>query len=121
MKILIVGGVAGGARHRCPAAPQRRKPPRSSCLKRASTSRLPTAACPTTSAGAITEREALQLQTPEAFHARFNVDVRVQSEVLSVNSAEKTVAVKNHATGEIYTESYDALVLSPALRPPAAL
>lgn len=120
MKILIVGGVAGGAGT---AARLRRNDENAQIILFEKGEYISFANCglPYYIGGAITEREALQLQTPEAFHARFNVDVRVQSEVLSVNSAEKAVTVKNHATGETYTESYDALVLSPGaspIRPP---
>ena len=120
MKILIVGGVAGGAGT---AARLRRNDENAQIILFEKGEYISFANCglPYYIGGAITEREALQLQTPEAFHARFNVDVRVQSEVLSVNSAKKTVTVKNHATSETYTESYDALVLSPGaspIRPP---
>ncbi len=71
--------------------------------------------------GTIEERDALLVQTPEAMKARFNIDVRVQNEVLKINRQEKTVEVKNLVSEETYIESYDELVLSPGstpLKPP---
>lgn len=116
MKVLIVGGVAGGAGA---AARLRRNDEKAEIILFEKGQYISFANCglPYYIGGTITEREALQLQTPEAFHARFNVDVRVNNEVLSVDSAAKTVAVKNHATGETYTESYDKLILSPGASP----
>lgn len=61
------------------------------------------------------------VQTPEAMKERFNIDVRVQNEVLKINREDKNVEVKNLATNEVYLESYDELVLSPGstpLKPP---
>ena len=69
----------------------------------------------------ITDKAALQLQTPESFHARFNVDVRIKNEVINVDTSAKTVHVRRVDSGEIYTESYDVLVVSPGaspIRPP---
>lgn len=65
----------------------------------------------------ITERQKLLLQTPESFRARFNVDVRVKHEVLAVDSQTQCVKVKNLATGEISTEAYDRLLLTPGGSP----
>ena len=67
--------------------------------------------------GVITDKEELTLQTPESFWQRFRVDMRVRHEVTAIHPAEKTVDVRNLATGETFTESYDKLVLSPGARP----
>jgi NADPH-dependent 2,4-dienoyl-CoA reductase/sulfur reductase-like enzyme/rhodanese-related sulfurtransferase len=67
--------------------------------------------------GAIADREDLLLQTPQSFQRRFNVDVRVRNEVLSIDRAAKTVEVKNLYTDETYTENYDKLILSPGGAP----
>lgn len=116
MKVLIVGGVAGGAGA---AARLRRNDEKAEIILFEKGAYISFANCglPYYIGGTITDKEQLQLQTPEGFHARFNVDVRVNNEVLSVDSDAKTVTVKNHATGETYTESYDALVLSPGASP----
>ena len=116
MKVLIVGGVAGGAGA---AARLRRNDEYAEIILFEKGQFISFANCglPYYIGGTITDRAALQLQTPEAFNARFNVDVRVQNEVLSIDSAAKVVTVKNHATGETYTESYDKLILSPGASP----
>ena len=116
MKVLIVGGVAGGAGA---AARLRRNDEHAQIILFEKGQFISFANCglPYYIGGTITDRAALQLQTPEAFNARFNVDVRVQNEVLSIDSAAKVVTVKNHATGETYTESYDKLILSPGASP----
>lgn len=82
----------------------------------------PTVVCPITSAASSPTKEELTLQTPESFWQRFRVDMRVRHEVTAIHPAEKTVDVRNLATGETFTESYDKLVLSPGARPtqPAA-
>src|SRR5690606_18794786 len=66
--------------------------------------------------GLITDREALLLQTPESLAARFDLDVRVRSEVVAIDSAARTVTVR-WADGSEYHQSYDHLVLSPGARP----
>jgi NADPH-dependent 2,4-dienoyl-CoA reductase/sulfur reductase-like enzyme/rhodanese-related sulfurtransferase len=71
--------------------------------------------------GVIEEESALLLQTPESLHARFNLDVRTHSEVLSIDPAVKAVRVKNWHSNESYSLNYDKLILSPgasALVPP---
>ncbi len=65
----------------------------------------------------ISEREKLFLQTPESFGKRFNLEVRANSEVLSIDRKAKTVSVINHLTEETYTETYDKLILSPGAEP----
>ena len=71
--------------------------------------------------GTIKERDALLVQTPEAMHARFNIDVRVQNEVIDIDRENMQVIVKDLAKNTTYKESYDVLVLSPGsspLKPP---
>ncbi len=67
--------------------------------------------------GVITDNRKLTLQTPESFKARFAVDVRVGQEVVSIDRDNKRVCVRRLADGSIYEEAYDVLVLSPGARP----
>lgn len=114
MKVVIVGGVAGGAGT---AARLRRNDETAEIIMLERGEYISYANCglPYYIGGVITDRGALQLQTPERFKARFNVDVRVSSEVVSVDTATKTVTVKHE--GDAYEESYDKLVLSPGAGP----
>jgi NADPH-dependent 2,4-dienoyl-CoA reductase/sulfur reductase-like enzyme/peroxiredoxin family protein/TusA-related sulfurtransferase/rhodanese-related sulfurtransferase len=119
-KIVIVGGVAGGAS--C-AARLRRLDEKAEIILLERGEYISYANCglPYHVGDVIKARRSLLLQTPEAMRAKFRVDVRVQNEVLSIDRANKTVQVKRIATGETYTESYDTLVLSTGsspLRPP---
>ncbi|NLX92689.1 MAG: CoA-disulfide reductase [Clostridiales bacterium] len=116
MKTLIVGGVAGGA---TTAARLRRLDEHAEIILFERGEYISFANCglPYYIGGEIKDKSALTLQTPESFNARFNVDVRVFSEVIAINTAHKTVEVKNHIKGEIYTEHYDTLVLSPGAAP----
>lgn len=116
MKVLIVGGVAGGAGT---AARLRRNDEKAQIILFEKGDYISFANCglPYYIGGVITEKSALQLHTPQSFGARFNVDVRVRSEVTAVDTASKTVRVKNHAANMEYTESYDKLVLSPGAKP----
>ncbi|GMQ55750.1 CoA-disulfide reductase [Vallitalea sediminicola] len=115
-KVLIVGGVAGGA---STAARLRRVNENVEIIMFERGKYISFANCglPYYIGGTIEQREDLLLQTPEAMKARFNIDVRVQNEVLSINKEEKYVEVKNLANGEIYKETYDNLVLSPGSTP----
>ena len=116
MKAVIVGGVAGGAGA---AARLRRKDETAQIIMLEKGEYISFANCglPYYVGDVITQREELLLQTPESFNARFQVDVRVNNEVLSVDTGKKTVTVLNHKTGETYTESYDKLILSPGASP----
>lgn len=116
MKVLIVGGVAGGAGA---AARLRRNDEKAEIILFEKGGFISFANCglPYYIGGTITDRGKLQLQTPEAFRARFNVDVRVMNEVTGVDADAKTVSVINHVTGEHYTERYDKLILSPGASP----
>lgn len=115
-KYLIIGGVAGGA---TTAARLRRVDEFSEIIMFEKGAHISYANCglPYYIGGVIKERDRLLMQTPESFGARFNIDVRILSEVIEINSREKLVKVKNVQTGEEYTESYDKLVLSPGAKP----
>lgn len=119
-KLLIVGGVAGGA---SAAARARRLNEAAQIIvfERGPYVSFANCGLPYHLGGEIAERESLLLHTPESLTARFGLDVRVNSEVLSINRASKTVRVHNRQTGETYEESYDALILAPGaapIRPP---
>ncbi|MDY2960040.1 MAG: FAD-dependent oxidoreductase [Hornefia sp.] len=116
MKILIVGGVAGGA---TAAARIRRLSESAEIIVFEKSGYVSYANCglPYYIGDVITDKKELTLQTPEGFKNRFNVDVRVNSEVVSIDKEYKTVEVKNLRTGQTYTETYDKLILSPGARP----
>ncbi len=116
MKVLIVGGVAGGAGA---AARLRRNDENAEIIMFEKGEYISFANCglPYYIGDVITEKAALQLQTPESFHARFDVDVRIKNEVIGVDTAAKNVTVKRVDSGETYTESYDVLVVSPGASP----
>jgi len=115
-KVVIIGGVAGGA---STAARLRRNDETVEIIMFEKGKYISFANCglPYHIGGSIQERDNLLLQTPEAFNQRFNVDVRVLNEVLSINKEKKSVEVKNLETSEVYTETYDTLVLSPGSTP----
>lgn len=120
MKVLIVGGVAGGA---SAAARLRRLDEEAQIILFERGEYISYANCglPYYIGGEITDKKALTLQTPQSFKDRFNIDVRTGSEVVSIDRANRTVTVRAASTGESYTESYDKLLLSPGaepLRPP---
>ncbi len=116
MKYLIVGGVAGGA---TTAARLRRIDEKAEIIMFEKGPHISYANCglPYYIGGVIKEREKLLVQTPESFSARFNIDIRVFSQVTSVDPQKKEVIVKSIKTGDVYTESYDKLVLSPGASP----
>lgn len=116
MKTLIIGGVAGGA---SAAARLRRLKEKDEIimLERGEYVSFANCGLPYYIGGVITDKSKLTLQTPESFKARFNIDVRVQSEAIKIDPELKTVAVKDLKTGEIYNESYDNLILSPGAEP----
>ena len=115
-RIVIVGGVAGGA---STAARLRRLDETAQIIMFERGPHISFANCglPYYIGGTITDREELLLQTPEAFRSRFSVDVRVRHEVLSIDRAEHQVEVLDHETGRRYVEGYDKLVLSPGAEP----
>ncbi|MEZ9230271.1 FAD-dependent oxidoreductase [Vibrio amylolyticus] len=115
-KILIIGGVAGGA---SAAARARRLSEDAEIImfERGQFVSFANCGLPYHIGGDIKERGKLLLQTPESFLARFNVDVRVMNEVISIDRPNKTVTVKNLLDGLEYIESYDFLLLSPGAGP----
>ena len=114
-KVLIVGGVAGGA---STATRLRRLNEDLEIILFEKGQHVSFANCglPYHIGGVIENRESLLVQTPESLKERFNLDVRVNSEVISVNSQEKSVMVKTK-DGEKYKESFDYLVLAPGAKP----
>ena len=119
-KVIIVGGVAGGAS--CAARLRRLDEDATiTMFERGEYISFANCGLPYHIGGTIEDRDELLLQTPESFNDRFNVDVKIKSEIMSIDKGNKTVTVKNLATGEDYTQDYDVLVLSPGsspLRPP---
>lgn len=115
MKIIIVGGVAGGA---TAAARMRRDTENAEIILFEKGKYISYANCglPYYIGGVITDRERLFVQTPEAFGIRFNIDVRINQEVKSVDPVGKKVTVCT-ADGRTYTETYDKLLLSPGANP----
>ena len=116
MKVVIIGGVAGGA---TAAARLRRLDEGAEIVILERTGYVSYANCglPYFVGGVITDRDDLTLQTPEGFRRRFGIDVRVGHEALELHPAEHTVEVRNLADGSTYTETYDKLILSPGARP----
>ena len=120
MKVIIVGGVAGGAS--C-AARLRRLDEQAEILMVERGPYVSYANCglPYHVGGTIEEESSLLVATEETFRAQFAIDVRTRCEVVGVSATEKSVELKNLVTGEVTTESYDKLVLSPGaapIRPP---
>ena len=115
-RIVIVGGVAGGA---SAAARIRRLDEKAKITVFERSGYISYANCglPYYVGGIITDKEELTLQTPASFKTRFNIDMLVHHEVLSIDPAKKTVSVKNLDTGVIFDEPYDKLLLSPGARP----
>ncbi len=111
-KIVIVGGVAGGA---SAAAKARRVDEQAEIVVFEKGPYVSFANCglPYYLGGAIHERASLLLQSPESFWRRFRVQVRVHHEVTRIDKEEKFVEVKNLATGEYFQERYDKLILAP--------
>ncbi|HNG26880.1 MAG TPA: FAD-dependent oxidoreductase, partial [Chitinophagales bacterium] len=116
MKIVIIGGVAGGA---TAATRLRRLSEENEVIIFEKGQYVSFANCglPYHISGTIEERNALLLQTPESLKERYNLDTRVFSEVTNINIEEKKVIVKNLQTDEIYEETYDKLLLSPGAEP----
>ncbi|WP_412498630.1 FAD-dependent oxidoreductase [Vibrio furnissii] len=115
-KIVIIGGVAGGA---SAAARARRLSEDAQIImfERGPFVSFANCGLPYHIGGDIKERANLLLQTPESFLARFNVDVRVMNDVVRINRAEKTITVRNLLDQSEYEESYDFLLLSPGAGP----
>lgn len=116
MKVVIVGGVAGGA---SAAARLRRLDENCEIVLFEKGEYISFANCglPYYIGGVIKEKERLFVQTPEAMKSRFNIDVRVKSEVLKIDRDKKCVEVFDSAANRNYTETYDKLILSPGAAP----
>lgn len=116
MKIIIVGGVAGGAS----AATRLRRLSESVeivLFEKGEYISYANCGLPYYIGGTIKERERLIVAKVDLLRERFGVDVRVQSEVIQINRETKTVTVRDHANGRTYEESFDKLLLSPGAKP----
>lgn len=115
MKTIIVGGVAGGA---SAAARLRRLDENMEViiLERGEYISFANCGLPYYIGGEIKDERHLTVQTPQSFKTRFNIDVRVQQEAISINPADKTLKIRKK-DGTEYSESYDKLILSPGARP----
>ena len=116
MKVLIVGGVAGGA---TAAARIRRLDETAEITVFERSGYISYANCglPYYIGGVITDPEELTLQTPESFFSRFRINMKVHHEVTAIHPDQKTISVRNLKTGEEFEESYDKLILSPGAKP----
>ena len=115
MKVIIIGGVAGGA---SAAARLRRLDENAEIVIYERTNYISYANCglPYYLSGVINNKENLTLQTPEGFYKRFKVVAKILHEVQSIDTVNKTVEVLNIATGERFTDNYDKLVLAPGAK-----
>lgn len=115
-KILIVGGVAGGA---SAAARLRRNSEEDKIImfEKGPNVSFSNCALPYHLSGTIESPNRLVLMSPEKFKAQYNIEARVNSEVISIDRKNKEIKVKDILTGEVYRENYDKLILSPGARP----
>lgn len=115
-KIVIVGGVAGGA---TAAARLRRLDEFAEIIMFEKGPHVSFSNCslPYYLSGTVDRKEKLVLTSPETFKKRYKIDARVNQEVIRISRAEKTVTVHNLLTGETYDESYDKLILAPGAKP----
>lgn len=116
MKYIIVGAVAGGA---STAARLRRLDEHAEIVIFEKGEYISYANCglPYYIGDVIKDRNKLFVQTAAAFNKRFNIDVRITTEVIAINPSSKTITARKQSTGEVYEESYDKLVLSPGAEP----
>ena len=116
MKIVIIGGVAGGA---TAAARIRRLDEQAEIVVFEKSGYISYANCglPYYIGGVIEQKSSLTLQTPESFWKRFHVDMRVRHEVVKINPEKKTVEVHNLNTDEVFEETYDKLIISTGAKP----
>lgn len=116
MKVVIIGGVAGGA---TAAARIRRLDEQAEIIVFERSGFISYANCglPYYIGGAIEDKNELTLQTPESFWKRFRVKMNVRHEVTAIHPESKTVTVENLESGTVFTESYDKLILSPGAKP----
>ncbi len=116
MKVVIIGGVAGGA---SAAARLRRLNEQAKIIvvERGPYVSFANCGLPYYIGGEIRDRSALTLQTPQSFLTRFNIDVRVRCEAVKIDPAAKTVTLRDLESGGETLESYDKLILSPGASP----
>lgn len=116
MKVVVIGGVAGGA---SAAARIRRLDAKAEIIMFERGEHVSYSNCclPYHLSGTVAKSESLVLMTPSKFKKQHDIEVRTDSEVTAINRDEKTVTVKNLVTGEEYKENYDKLVLSPGANP----
>lgn len=116
MKVVIIGGVAGGA---TAAARIRRLDEQAEIIVFERSGYISYANCglPYYIGDTITDPEALTLQTPESFFSRFQITMKVHHEVTAIHAERNVVSVKNLETGAQFEESYDKLLLSPGAKP----
>lgn len=116
MKIIIIGGVAGGM---SAAARLRRLDEKSDIIVIEKSGYVSFANCglPYYIGGVIKEKDSLLLETPSTLKEKFNLDVRVKSEAVSINREKKEIKIKNIETNDEYTESYDKLLISTGAKP----
>ncbi|OJF75814.1 MAG: pyridine nucleotide-disulfide oxidoreductase [Treponema sp. CETP13] len=116
MKILIIGGVAGGA---SAAARLRRLDENAEIIMLEKGPYVSYANCglPYYISGTIAQKETLVVTEAQLFRDRFNIDVRTMNEVTSIDKENKKVTIVNHETNKEYTENYDKLILSPGASP----
>lgn len=116
LRVVVVGGVAGGA-----SAAARIKRLNERCqvtvFEKGEHVSFSNCCLPYHLSGTVEDSEALIMMTPEGFRKRFDIDVRVHAEVLSIQRKEKMVKVRNCLTGEVFSQPYDRLVLSPGANP----
>jgi len=115
-KILIIGGVAGGA---SAATRARRMNEQARIIMLEKDAYVSFANCglPYHLGGVIQDRAKLLVAKPEMFKKRFNIEVRVRHEALSIDRTKKTVRIRDHVAGTEYDESYDKLILAPGAAP----
>jgi NADPH-dependent 2,4-dienoyl-CoA reductase/sulfur reductase-like enzyme/rhodanese-related sulfurtransferase len=115
-KILIVGGVAGGA---SAAARLRRLSEEDKIIIFEKGQHVSFSNCslPYYLGGLVSKAESLIMMSPEKFMKQYNIEARTGSEVTEIDRTNKTITVKNHTDGRLYKENYDVLILSPGARP----
>jgi NADPH-dependent 2,4-dienoyl-CoA reductase/sulfur reductase-like enzyme/rhodanese-related sulfurtransferase len=116
MKIVIIGGVAGGA---SAAARARRLDENAEIVLLQSGPDVSYASCgmPYFIGGEIADRKKMAVQTPKSLHDRLELDVRVNTKVQKIDTTAKKVSARNESTGEVYEESYDHLILAVGAAP----
>ena len=116
LKVVVVGGVAGGA---SAAARIKRLNEQAEVVvfEKGPDASFSNCSLPYYLSGTVEDSEDLVMMTPAGFRKKHDIDVRVRTEVLSIDRAAKTVMVRSEESGEMYSEAYDKLVLSPGANP----